>query len=139
MKNEALDALELLLKVAMQCGDKNLCIEAIRLKTEIRQALLNGVEEVKRYQCDQSEFGCQMFEDENGGYVRYEDFQAAAQNRFTNSKEEKEKECEKCRGKGELWKQGYKGNKQPPHDMRHMYYKCNECNGLGFIKDTKGD
>lgn len=32
--------------------------------------------DVKRYDCDQSEFGCQMFEEKEGGYVHYEDYTA---------------------------------------------------------------
>jgi len=34
-------------------------------------------QETKKYSCDQSEFGCMMFEDKNGGYVRLEDYQSA--------------------------------------------------------------
>lgn len=43
---------------------------------------------------------------------------------------ESEKEiCSKCHGRGEVWLPGYKGNRQPPDNMKSLWIKCPACNG----------
>ena len=46
--------------------------------------------------------------------------------------QDEEETCADCRGAGKKWREGWKGNKQPPHGSP-LYYQCPTCFGRGSV------